>query len=75
MPLYAGDRGRVSFMTYLRWTTDVLDAGHFGIDSVAEITWGAVAGNQSRWNRSSATCLQTYCHGNFTGGYGANAPV
>lgn len=27
MPLYRGNRGRVSFKTYLRWTTDVLDAG------------------------------------------------
>lgn len=51
------------------------DAGHFGVDSVAEITWGAVAGDQSTWNRGSATCSNTYCHGNFTGGSGANAPV
>lgn len=27
MPLYTGDRGRISFKTYLRWTTDVLDTG------------------------------------------------
>lgn len=51
------------------------DAGHFGLDSVAEITWGTVAGNQSVWNRATATCSNNYCHGNFTGGHSSNAPV
>ena len=51
------------------------DAGHFGIDSVAEITWGTIAGDQSTWDRSSATCSQTYCHGNFAGGHSGNDPV
>lgn len=27
MPVYTGDQGRVSFKTYLRWTTDLLDSG------------------------------------------------
>lgn len=52
-----------------------VDPDHFGIDSVAEITWGATAGDQSIWDRVNATCEQTYCHGNFNGGIVGNVPV
>lgn len=49
--------------------------GHLGIDSVAEMTWSSLAGSQSSWNRSTSRCSSTYCHGNFSGGYTANAPI
>jgi len=53
----------------------LIDQGHLDADSVAEMTWGTLAGDQSAWNRTSANCSGTYCHGNFTGGYSDNAPV
>ncbi|MEW5922497.1 MAG: CxxxxCH/CxxCH domain-containing protein [Candidatus Zixiibacteriota bacterium] len=49
--------------------------GHLGVDSVAELSWSVLAGSQSTWNRSTARCSLTYCHGNFSGGYSANAPI
>ena len=51
------------------------DPGHYDIDSVAELTWGPLAGGSSQWNRTNATCSGTYCHGNFTGGTASNLPV
>jgi len=53
----------------------ISDPGHIDADSVAELTWGTLAGNQSDWNRNTATCTGTYCHGNFAGGYADNSPV
>ncbi len=53
----------------------VASPGHFDADSIAEITWGTLAGSASQWNRGTATCRQTYCHGNFSGGYAGNAPI
>ncbi len=55
--------------------TTVASPGHFDADSIAEITWGALAGNASQWNRATNTCNNTYCHGNFAGGYPSNAPI
>jgi len=51
------------------------DPGHYGTDSIAETTWGNLAGSASQWNRIAATCSKTYCHGNFAGGYASNAPI
>lgn len=45
---------------------------HLGTDSIAEVTWGPLAGASSRWNRSMATCSGVYCHGNFAGGDASN---
>jgi len=53
----------------------VLAEGHLGADQIAEITWGTLAGDASEWNRSTATCINTYCHGNFSGGNHTNSPV
>jgi predicted CxxxxCH...CXXCH cytochrome family protein len=56
--------------------SSLLDAGHLGADSVAEIIWGGIAqAPGANWNRGSATCSDTYCHGNFGGGDGGNSPV
>ncbi len=55
--------------------SSVLQSGHLGSDSIAEMSWGNLAGVLSTWNRGSATCSDTYCHGNFNGGDGTNAPV
>lgn len=51
------------------------DPGHFDVDSIAEITWGPLAGQGSFWNRSAQTCVDTYCHGNFPGGNRDNIPI
>ena len=55
----------------------VASPGHYGVDSVAEITWGGFANPNglASWDRNTKTCLNTYCHGNFAGGYGPNDPV
>jgi predicted CxxxxCH...CXXCH cytochrome family protein len=55
--------------------TSLLSPGHYDPDSVAEMTWSALAGAGSTWNRAAATCENTYCHGNFSGGDAANTPV
>ena len=52
-----------------------LDAGHLDSDGIPDMDFGPLAGAASTWNRSSATCGGTYCHGNFSGGYDANSPV
>lgn len=60
------------------------DSTHFGfdvlnspgvIDSIAEITWGGIAGTAGIWNRETMTCENTYCHGNFRNGDTTNIPV
>ncbi len=51
------------------------DPDHWAVDSVAEITWGSLAGTGSTWSRITRRCSYTYCHGNFYGGYIANAPI
>lgn len=53
----------------------VADPGHYDPDSAAEITWGTLAGSASHWNRASASCSGTYCHGNFSGGKATNTPI
>ena len=53
----------------------LMSDGHLGIDSIAEIIWGELAGEQSIWNRETSTCTNTYCHGEFSGGNEINAPV
>jgi len=53
----------------------VASPGHFDADSIAEITWGALAGSGSQWSRAANQCRGTYCHGNFSGGYASNAPI
>ena len=55
----------------------VASPGHYGVDSVAEITWGGFANPNglASWDSNTKTCLNTYCHGNFAGGYGPNDPV
>lgn len=57
--------------------TSVSDPGHYALDSIAEITWGALSNKTggATWTRTSNTCASTYCHGNFSGGKSANAPV
>jgi predicted CxxxxCH...CXXCH cytochrome family protein len=55
----------------------MLDPGHLGTDSVAELTWHGIS-NQTggaSWNRTSNSCAATYCHGNFPGGKAGNIPV
>jgi predicted CxxxxCH...CXXCH cytochrome family protein len=56
--------------------SSLLEAGHLGADSIAEITWGAVAqAPGANWDRGLATCSDTYCHGNFGGGDNGNTPI
>ncbi len=54
---------------------NIASPGHLDPDSIAELTWGDISGDQSIWNRSNAKCSNVYCHGNFTGGNNANAPI
>ncbi|SYZ74750.1 hypothetical protein TRIP_C90378 [Candidatus Zixiibacteriota bacterium] len=48
----------------------VTSPGHYDVDSVAEITWGGFSNlnGGAAWDRNSAACASTYCHGNFSGG-------
>jgi predicted CxxxxCH...CXXCH cytochrome family protein len=57
--------------------TSVIDPGHWGTDSIAEITWGGFANKSggATWTRNLRSCSGVYCHGNFAGGKSANAPV
>ncbi len=55
--------------------SSVADGGHLDLDSIAEITWSALAGPAASWNRSTAACSNIYCHGNFSGGFISNSPV
>jgi predicted CxxxxCH...CXXCH cytochrome family protein len=50
------------------------DPGHWATDSTAEVTWSTLAGGASQWDRVARQCNNTYCHGNFSGGYPANSP-
>ncbi len=43
--------------------------------NIAELNWSPLAGNSSTWNRTTAECSNTYCHGNFAGGYSSNNPI
>jgi predicted CxxxxCH...CXXCH cytochrome family protein len=45
------------------------------IDSIAEVTWGGIAGTEGVWDRATGTCEDTYCHGNFYNGDTTNAVV
>jgi predicted CxxxxCH...CXXCH cytochrome family protein len=52
----------------------LLEIGHLGLDEIAELTYGPLAGAASTWNRSTGICSNTYCHGNFAGGDKTNSP-
>lgn len=54
--------------------SNLTDSEHWAIDSVAEMTWGNLAGSNSSWDRATHECSNVYCHGNFSGGYTTNAP-
>jgi predicted CxxxxCH...CXXCH cytochrome family protein len=43
--------------------------------SVVLSTAGTRTGTTPIWDRTTAGCSSSYCHGNFPGGLGANAPV
>lgn len=58
-----------------KFPTSFTAPGHLGPDSVAELTFSALAGGSSNWNRITNTCTNSYCHGNFSGGKPANAPI
>ncbi len=50
--------------------TEVSDPDHID-EPPAEVVWGALAttgGVTPTWDRDTATCTDTYCHGNFPGG-------
>ena len=54
---------------------DALAAGHVDATPTAEMTWGGIAvtsGAAPAWNRTAATCSNTYCHGRFTNGNATN---
>ncbi|MCX6832283.1 MAG: hypothetical protein NT028_09155 [candidate division Zixibacteria bacterium] len=42
--------------------TKVADPGHMGLDSLAEVIWGGIAGSSSKWNRTTKACSNIYCH-------------
>ena len=48
----------------------VLSAGHIDSDLTAEVTWGNLATDDFSivpiWERGTASCSSTYCHGNFS---------
>jgi predicted CxxxxCH...CXXCH cytochrome family protein len=56
--------------------TSVIDPGHWGSDSIAEITWGGFANKNggAAWTRSTNRCATVYCHGKFSGGTTTNSP-
>ncbi len=58
-----------------RVPSTLLTIGHLGVDEIAEITWSPLAGSSASWSRGSARCSNTYCHGNFAGGYATNNPL
>jgi len=39
------------------------------------MSWSALAGGSSTWNRGTGTCTNVYCHGEFSGGNNANNPL
>lgn len=47
----------------------VFATGHLDGDNIAELSFNSLSGTQAVWNRATAECSNTYCHGNFTGGY------
>lgn len=53
----------------------IISAGHLGVDSIAEMTWGSTTGPVTSWSRTTGRCANSYCHGNFTGGTKTNAPL
>lgn len=56
--------------------TSVADSGHWGADSIAEISWGGFANKNGGavWSRTTQDCANTYCHGKFSGGNTTNKP-
>lgn len=59
------------------WDSAHFDYSLFGapeaIDSIAEVTWNTVD-TTVMWNRRANSCFNSYCHGNFTGGFISNTP-
>ncbi|NIO27684.1 MAG: CxxxxCH/CxxCH domain-containing protein [Candidatus Latescibacteria bacterium] len=55
--------------------SSLIDDGHLGLDSIAEMTFSPLAGPSASWTRSTATCSSIYCHGSFAGGNMSNSPV
>jgi predicted CxxxxCH...CXXCH cytochrome family protein len=46
--------------------SDTASASHLDGNGIAEVTWGALSrtgGAQPTWDRATATCSNTYCHG------------
>ena len=58
-----------------RVPTSLFSENHLGADSTAEIIWDALAGGSAVWDTASARCRNVYCHGYFSGGNTANAPL
>lgn len=50
---------------------------HFGPDFHAEVIFGELADKNggATYSFNNNTCSNTYCHGNFAGGYEANSPL
>ncbi|GEJ57085.1 CxxxxCH/CxxCH domain c-type cytochrome [Anaeromyxobacter diazotrophicus] len=51
--------------------TDVFTPGHI-MNGMAHLTFGGLAtagGANPSWNRATATCASTYCHGGYSGTY------
>ncbi|MFH1699887.1 MAG: CxxxxCH/CxxCH domain-containing protein [Candidatus Zixiibacteriota bacterium] len=51
-----------------------LAVGHLDSDGIPDIDFGPLAGSSSTWNRNTRLCSDSYCHGNFSGGYFNNTP-
>ena len=50
---------------------DALALGHVDATPTAEMTWGGISiasGAAPAWDRATATCSNTYCHGKFPNG-------
>jgi len=52
------------------------DPGHIDGPTATVVlsTAGTRTGTTPTWDRTAASCAASYCHGNFAGGLGANAP-
>jgi predicted CxxxxCH...CXXCH cytochrome family protein len=56
---------------------DALAVGHID-GATATVSWNGMAvanGATPAWNRATATCANTYCHGKFPNGNVTNAPI
>ncbi|MDF1544412.1 MAG: CxxxxCH/CxxCH domain-containing protein [bacterium] len=55
--------------------TGVGDPGHYDTLYSAELTFSALANPATIWDTLASSCENSYCHGNFAGGYPANTPI